>query len=85
MQAKGWTIVRRKISANGRMKITIYATIYTSLMVGKSIWFQMDFSEADARYEWESQPGLVAVLPPPACRPPAPRLSPKPWAAVAGA
>ena len=37
-QAKGWTIVRRKISANGRTKIAIYLVTYTFVQLMSIFW-----------------------------------------------
>ena len=61
---KGWTIVRRKISKNGRTKIVIYACLYGGLLFGKTFWYNFAFDEGEAIYEWSTTPGYLAI----ACR-----------------
>jgi hypothetical protein len=36
--AKGWTIVRRKISARGRVRIAVYMTIYVCVALIAVVW-----------------------------------------------
>ena len=40
--AKGWTIVRRKISAGGRVKIAIFITTYAIVLAGLEAWLEYD-------------------------------------------
>jgi hypothetical protein len=57
--AKGWTIVRRKISANGRVKIAIATTAYT-IIHGVTRWFALtQVDKGDILYEYETPPGKV--------------------------
>lgn len=35
---KGWTIVRRKISANGRVKVAVYMTVYYTVFWAVMLW-----------------------------------------------
>jgi hypothetical protein len=36
--AKGWTIIRHKISASGRVKIAVYMTVLVCGQIGSIIW-----------------------------------------------
>ena len=63
--AKGWTLVRRKLSANGRVRVTVYATVllWATVALGSQRLHAWDRSRyADVG---ESPPGyaLVALRP----------------------
>ncbi|GMI06308.1 hypothetical protein TrRE_jg9889 [Triparma retinervis] len=57
--AKGWTIVRRKISANGRMKIGLYTTIFAFLHVTTRYYSRQYMDRGSILYEFETPPGLL--------------------------
>lgn len=59
--AKGWTIVRRKISANGRVRIALYMTCLTWTTVSLELWKLHVFNRATSAYYYESPPGVVLV------------------------
>lgn len=58
--AKGWTIVRHKISAMGRMKIGVYMAVYCVLYWAAIIWAQ-SANPAKVVYFWQSPPGYLVV------------------------
>ena len=56
--AKGWTIVRRKISPLGRIKIAIFSTIYACVgSLAFIIHGWMTYDVATVTYFYESEPG----------------------------
>ena len=58
--AKGWTIVRRKISAKGRVKIGMFCTLYAATYYAVLIWhFQVGKDPAAVTYLYDSPPGSV--------------------------
>ena len=57
--AKGWTIVRRKVSISGRMKIGVYGTVYFALVVTALIWRDIGFEPAEVVYYMEAPPGIM--------------------------
>ncbi|KAJ1445068.1 rhodopsin-like GPCR transmembrane domain-containing protein [Pelagophyceae sp. CCMP2097] len=59
--AKGWTIVRRKISINGRVRIAIYMTFFVWATVLLEIWEMNVFDPALLASRYESPPGYVLV------------------------
>ena len=59
--AKGWTIVRRKISANGRVRVALYMTVLTWTTVSLELWRVHVHDPATAAYHYESPPGVVLV------------------------
>jgi hypothetical protein len=58
--AKGWTIVRHKISPSGRMKLAFYFTIYFVLYWVSLFWTQ-SFAREEVLYKWQSAPGHLVV------------------------
>jgi hypothetical protein len=59
--AKGWTIVRRKISATGRVKIAAALTIYSLGVASARVWYETVYTEATALTEWETWPGAFVI------------------------
>ncbi|KAH8051279.1 Rab-like small GTPase [Aureococcus anophagefferens] len=59
--AKGWTIVRRKLSANGRVRVALYVTVLTWTTVSLELWRLHVFNPATSAYHYESPPGFVLV------------------------
>jgi hypothetical protein len=60
--AKGWTIVRRKISANGRMKIVGYMTFYTFAFFAAQMWHYFTaHKQAKLSYIYGSPPGMAFI------------------------
>lgn len=55
--AKGWTIVRRKISANGRMRLSIYITLYIWVYWACQLYFRYGIDPADIAYVYGTWPG----------------------------
>ena len=51
--AKGWTIVRRKISAGGRMKIAAFLTVFVVLYLTCIFWAELnqDLSDTSTIFE----------------------------------
>jgi hypothetical protein len=60
--AKGWTIVRRKISANGRMKVALYTTLFAFLHVTTRYYARQYMDRGSIIYEFETPPGLLLRL-----------------------
>jgi len=56
--AKGWTITRRKISAMGRVRLSIYATLYASLYIYALLWW-INEDPALVTFMYESPPGRL--------------------------
>lgn len=59
--AKGWTIVRAKISAMGRVRISVYMTIYSCTLITAYSWSEWGFDPALIIYKYESPPGEIYV------------------------
>mmetsp|Transcript_16372 Transcript_16372/g.19638 ORF Transcript_16372/g.19638 Transcript_16372/m.19638 type:complete len:819 (-) Transcript_16372:1183-3639(-) len=59
--AKGWSICCRKLSATGRVKISIYTTVYLSVFSGMLLWFEYGMSDAQVVYIYHSVPGYLIV------------------------
>ena len=57
--AKGWTIVRKKISANGRVRLTLYMTTLVWATMALELWRTYVYNPAIESYYAESPPGLV--------------------------
>ena len=57
--AKGWTITRRKISAMGRVRLSIYATIYGCVYLSALGWSIWGFDPALVTFLYESPPGAL--------------------------
>mmetsp|Transcript_8192 Transcript_8192/g.14884 ORF Transcript_8192/g.14884 Transcript_8192/m.14884 type:complete len:652 (-) Transcript_8192:17-1972(-) len=57
--AKGWTIVRRKISASGRVKIAAFITVYGVLHVTTTIFAEVFMDKGKIVFIYESPPGIV--------------------------
>ena len=60
--AKGWTVVRRKISATGRVKIATYTMLYGCSLIWSQFWIEDNGSEAFFRSEWESSAGMTVQV-----------------------
>ena len=60
--AKGWTIVRRKISATGRTKIAVYMSVYAITFFATCLWFDVVTDPASVTYIYGTPPGLMLVL-----------------------
>lgn len=54
--AKGWTIVRRKISSQGRVKIAVFSTFYVAIYTMSLIWKaeRGNMMTVDSEYELPS-------------------------------
>ena len=59
--AKGWTIVRRKISVNGRLKIACFLTTYFMSCLTVVIWKHVSRNSATQIYYYESPAGIMYV------------------------
>ena len=59
--AKGWTIVRRKISVQGRIKIAIYTCTYMCVSIGSLIAYHTLYSPEEIPYYYGSPPGMVLI------------------------
>ncbi|GBG33606.1 Transmembrane protein 145 [Hondaea fermentalgiana] len=59
---KGWTIVRRKISANGRMRLAIYLAIYVTAHFTCVLFYTQGVDPADVVYMFDTWPGYVLGL-----------------------
>ncbi|GBG25488.1 Transmembrane protein 145 [Hondaea fermentalgiana] len=59
--AKGWTIVRHKISALGRVRIAAYMTLYVVSSAGCWIYYAYFVDPADIIYVYSTVPGAVFV------------------------
>ena len=58
---KGWTIVRRKISAQGRMKIAALMTLYGSTLFATQIWYDLVYTDEFAVNREDSVPGFMVL------------------------
>jgi hypothetical protein len=57
---KGWTIVRRKISAQGRVKLGMFVTMYAVVYYVVIIWFyNVEKDPRKVQYFYDSPPGQV--------------------------
>ena len=59
--AKGLTIVRYKISANGRVKIAVYTASYALAQAAMVVWAQHGPDGAGAVYKYASAAGVATV------------------------
>jgi hypothetical protein len=59
--AKGWTIVRRKISPQGRVKLSMFVTAHLCLSVLAITWSQYGYDVAKVSYMYESPPGQMIM------------------------
>ncbi|KAJ8601796.1 hypothetical protein CTAYLR_006823 [Chrysophaeum taylorii] len=59
--AKGWTIVRRKLSINGRVRVAAYVTALTWTTLSLELWRFYVFDPAKTASHYESPPGVVLV------------------------
>ena len=57
--AKGWTIVRRKISANGRMRLSVYITFYIWAYWACLLYYRYGIDPADIAYVYNTWPGYI--------------------------
>ena len=63
--AKGWTVVRRKISANGRVKIAIVFTTYFCISIVTLIIYEtksMHEKEKEIVYLYDSTSGYTLMI-----------------------
>jgi len=59
---KGWTIVRRKISANGRMRISIFMMLYFAVYWACIVYFRNAMDPAAVVYLYDTWPGHMLVI-----------------------
>ena len=59
--AKGWTIVRRSLSINGRVKIAVYITTLLWTTLALELWRLYVYDKARSAYYYESAPGTALV------------------------
>ena len=59
--AKGWTIVRYKLSAAGRIKIAAFISTYFMVTVTAYIWADRGYTDADVVYYYASPPGRMLI------------------------
>ena len=59
---KGWTIVRRKITASGRVKIAIYISCYGCFYVAAIVYAALDNNAAVVSYFYASPPGFLVIV-----------------------
>lgn len=59
--AKGWTIVRKKISINGRVKIALYSTVLMWTTLALELWRFYIYDPGRSTYHTDSPPGYVLV------------------------
>jgi len=60
--AKGWTIVFRKLSNQGLMRIALYSSIYTCVLIFAITWSTIHYDPATNLYFYETVPGYVVVV-----------------------
>lgn len=60
--AKGWTIAVRKISRQGRLRISIYFTIYIWLSLASVIWKDYALDEFEGKYVTNNPPGIILIV-----------------------
>ena len=60
--AKGWTITRRKISAMGRVKLSMYTTIYMCVYISALGWSLYGYDPALVTFVNESPPGIMVQV-----------------------
>ena len=60
--AKGWTVVRRKITAQGRMKIATYFTNYFLMNVFAIYWAVALADPGQVIFFFDSLPGVILNL-----------------------
>eukprot|EP00750_Incisomonas_marina_P028586 INCI6777.2.p1 GENE.INCI6777.2~~INCI6777.2.p1 ORF type:complete len:519 (+),score=85.47 INCI6777.2:228-1784(+) len=58
---KGWTIVRRKISAGGRMKIAAFITTFLVLSLTCIFWAELNIDIGEYATIYETAPGIVLI------------------------
>lgn len=59
---KGWTIVRRKISATGRVRIAIFLVVYGCTQIACTVYFWYGVDHALVVYVYNSWPGYVLIV-----------------------
>ena len=57
--AKGWTIVRRKISVPGRVKLGVFGTIYFTSTLFVVAWRFKEIRDDEVLYFYQSPPGVM--------------------------
>jgi len=60
--AKGWTVVRRKVSIGGRIKISCFITVYFASTLTMVAWKHISRNMATELYHYESRAGVMYVL-----------------------
>ena len=61
--AKGWTIVRRKLSIGGRIKVAVYGTTYALASFVALVWSRLGYDPAVVGFYYASYPGaFLAAL-----------------------
>ena len=58
---KGWTVVRRKISAQGRMRLAAYMTAYTISWIVALVWYSVLPHGYKRLYVLGTAPGYVVL------------------------
>lgn len=59
--AKGWTIVRRKLSVEGRVKIALFSTTFVVVCVLAHIWELHFYDSSAVVYIYDEFPGRIIV------------------------
>jgi hypothetical protein len=60
--AKGWTIVRRKISAMGRVRIAVYYSFYVFIAITAYAYSEFIYEAGTVQYKLASTPGVLYVF-----------------------
>ena len=60
--AKGWTIVRKKITAQGRVRITCYMTLYAWAYVAAQLYRKETYQSAEFYSMYETSAGVILIL-----------------------
>ena len=60
--AKGWTIVRRKISAQGRLRLSVFVTFYASVYCVAVVFYEYYMETVSITYLYETVPGYMIVF-----------------------
>lgn len=60
--AKGWTIIYRKLSHQGRLKVTIYTTVYFWSSILCIIWRNLSYEPCEKGNLFRSTPGILLIV-----------------------
>ena len=60
--AKGWTIVRRKISVGGRIKLAVFGTAYFMSSLTVVAWRFKKVRNDEILYFYQSAPGVMFII-----------------------